>query len=67
MATQRNIVWISEEEAAKMMGYKPKVFRRYVQEGKLNISSTRLNYRTIEYNRVDIDTLKMRNANLVLA
>lgn len=56
--------WISETEAAKLMGYKTATLRRYTASGKLPIAYTRVNYKTIEYNKLDIDKLKVENSTL---
>jgi predicted site-specific integrase-resolvase len=56
--------WISESEAAEQMGYKPKTLRRYAQTGKLSIAFTKVNYKTVEYNRLDIVAHKMSNSSI---
>jgi hypothetical protein len=56
--------WISEIEAAEMMGYKKEVFRRYVREGKLpGIINTKLNYKTYEYCKLSIDKYKEEHSS----
>jgi hypothetical protein len=48
--------WISEDGAAKLMGYAPKTLRRYCREGKLPaIVYTQVNYSTYEYCKNSID------------
>jgi predicted site-specific integrase-resolvase len=58
--------WISEQDAADRMGYKPMVLRRYCQEGRLQITYTRVNRKKIEYNLNDIENHKMKNAVMAL-
>lgn len=57
--------WISETEAAKLMGYKNRTLRKYCASGKLPINFTRVNYKTIEYNSHDIDKWKMDNSSIL--
>ena len=61
---KKQIEWISENEAAKLMGYVPKVFRWYVRKGKLPIDYTKLNYKTYEYEKGSIDRYKLANSTL---
>lgn len=59
--------WISEEEAAQLLGYKPKTLRKYINLGRItNISYVRLNRRKVSYNKVDIDNHLMENAVIAL-
>ena len=58
-------IWISETEAAEMMGYKPETFRKYVKSGKLDIAFFTLNGRKIKYNKVDIDKVMIKNSTLI--
>jgi len=56
--------WISESEAAKLMGYVPKVFRWYVRKGKLDIDYTKINYKTYEYDRNSIERYKLQHSTI---
>jgi predicted site-specific integrase-resolvase len=58
--------WISENEAAALMGYAVRTLRQYAREGRLPINYTRVNYKTFEYNKVDIDALKLGNSSLTV-
>jgi predicted site-specific integrase-resolvase len=60
------IDWISETEAAQLMSYKPRTFRRYCKNGKLPINYTRVNPKTFEYNRLDIEKWKLDNSTITL-
>ena len=62
--TSKKPDWISEVEAAALMGYQPKVFRRYARSGKLSINYTRVNHRTYEYNKNDIDEWKIQHSTI---
>jgi hypothetical protein len=59
-------IWISENEAAEMMGLAPKYFRRSVQNGKFSIGYSRISRNKIEYNKVDIENHKNQNAVLAV-
>jgi hypothetical protein len=59
--------WISETEAANIMGLAPKYFRRAVQSGKYQIGYTRVSRAKIEYNKVDIENHKNQNAVMAIA
>lgn len=55
MAVVKNIQWISEEEAAELMGLTAKYFRRRVQAGYYSISYRHPSRNKFQYNRVDIE------------
>jgi predicted site-specific integrase-resolvase len=59
--------WISEAEAAKLMGYEPATLRRYAREGKVNIVFTRVNYKTYEYCRNSIELHKLSKSSAIAA
>ena len=62
---EKKINWISEADAAKLMGYQPRTLRKYCASGKLPINFTRVNYKTIEYNEYDIHKWKMDNSSIL--
>lgn len=62
MSQQKKPIWITEDEAASMMGLAPKYFRRSVQVGRYSIGYTRVSRARIEYNKVDIENHKNNNA-----
>jgi hypothetical protein len=66
MATNKKPTWISEKQAADMMGLAPKYFRRAVQEGRYSIGFTRVSRPKIEYNLHDIEEHKNKNAVIAL-
>jgi predicted site-specific integrase-resolvase len=67
MASNKKPTWISEEEAAQLLGYKPKTLRKYINLGRITyISYVRLNRRKVSYNKVDIDNHLMQNAVIAL-
>jgi predicted site-specific integrase-resolvase len=63
----KKIEWIPEGVAAALMGYAPKTLRRYAREGKLSINYTKVNSRTVEYNKFDIEAIKMKNSTFTTA
>jgi predicted site-specific integrase-resolvase len=62
---QPKVIWIPEDDAAKLMGYRPKTLRRYVQNGKLTIGFTKVNHKTFEYSQTDIEDHRLRNSSLL--
>jgi predicted site-specific integrase-resolvase len=59
------IVWIKEQEAAEMLGYKPETLRKLVKSGKLNIAFTCLNNRKFLYCKNNIERELLAHSNYV--
>lgn len=57
--------WIKEQEAADKLGYNPKVLRRKVKAGGLNIAYTSINSRKYQYNEVDIENVLLVNSTFI--
>ncbi len=56
----KHIEWISEEEAAAMVGLPPLTFRRYVQQKKLRVGYFKITYKSKpQYNKADIVNLQL--------
>jgi predicted site-specific integrase-resolvase len=58
-------IWIEEQQAAKMFGYKPITFRRYVKFGKLNIAYFTLHGKRFQYNLIDIEKVMEQHSTLI--
>lgn len=58
--------WISETEAAAMLGLTPATFRRYVKDANrcMGINYTSVNGRHFQYNKPDIEAYLIRNSTL---
>lgn len=57
--------WISEDEAARMLGYKPRVLRLYAKTGKLDISYTTMFGRKYQYDKGSIEKVLHKNAVII--
>lgn len=60
--------WISEDEAARLLGYKPNILRRFctgTNEKKLPIHTSKPNYRTVLYNKNDIDQYLLETSTII--
>lgn len=57
--------WLKEEVAAEKIGYRPRVLRRHVKAGRLNIAYTNLNGRAFQYLERDIDRVLMANSTFI--
>lgn len=53
MAKQPN--WITEDEAAKMLNYRPRTLRQYAKDGSLKINYTTVRGKKYQYNKSDIE------------
>lgn len=62
-----NYDWISEKEAAALMGYAKTTLRRYCREGRLRITFTQVNYKTYEYCRNSISQYKEQRSSSAIA
>jgi predicted site-specific integrase-resolvase len=60
-----SIHWISEKEAADMLGYQPETLRRYVKSGKLDISYSPVTDRKYFYDQKGIEKLINKKAIIV--
>ena len=58
----RQIQWIKESEAAKMVNRKPRTLRKLVVAGTWNVTYTTLNGRSYCYDEKGIQELFMKNA-----
>jgi hypothetical protein len=47
--TKQAIKWVNEPEAARLMGYTPRSFRRAVKERKIEVDYTSVNGRKYKY------------------
>lgn len=56
-------IWISESEAAQLMGYHPRYLREIVKNGKLEIAYTAPTGRKYHYNKVDIEKVQLASSN----
>jgi predicted site-specific integrase-resolvase len=60
------IEWINQEEAAKMVGLPSKTLQRYVREGKLLISFTKVSRKAkMFYSKADLEHLLFEKAVLI--
>jgi len=56
------VKWITEKEAATLLGYKPQTLRKRCKSGNLSIGYTCSNNRHYEYNLYDIHQQKIKNS-----
>ena len=56
------VKWITEKEAATLLGYKPQTLRKRCKSGNLAIGYTCSNKRHYEYNFYDIHQQKLKNS-----
>ena len=56
------VKWITEKEAAVLLGYKPQTLRKRCKSGNLSIGYTCSNNRHYEYNLYDIQQQKLKNS-----
>ncbi|HEY0579420.1 MAG TPA: hypothetical protein VGC75_01820 [Candidatus Nitrosocosmicus sp.] len=56
------VKWITEKEAALLLGYKPQTLRKRCKSGNLPIGYTCSNNRHYEYNVYDIQHHKLKNS-----
>jgi hypothetical protein len=62
----KKITWISEQEAARMFGYKDPVwFRKLVKERKIEVDYTSVNGRKYKYSLEDLDRFLLSQSTIM--
>lgn len=57
--------WISEREAADMIGYKPETFRKKVKAAILDIAYFTINGRKYKYCKEDIERVMLEHSTFI--
>ena len=57
--------WISEKEAAELLGYKPYTVRIYVKAGKLPVNYYTRKGRCYQYDRNDIEAFMLNHSTVL--
>jgi hypothetical protein len=63
--SKKHPMWIGEQEAATMLGYKPLTVRRYVKAGKLPVDYYTRTKRVYLYDRNDIEKFMLDHSTII--
>jgi hypothetical protein len=66
MKQSKQISWLSEPEAARLMGYTPRSFRRAVKERKIEVDYTSVNGRKYKYCEKGLNEFLLSQSTIVL-
>jgi hypothetical protein len=66
MLKQKHITWVGEKEAARLMGYTPRSFRRVVKARVIPVDYTSVNGRKYKYCEKGLNEFLLSQSTIVL-